>query len=174
MSSLSSKNTTCLPTTSSNPTLLFANLQNPLININAATYLPIKLTLLNFPSWRTQLKSFLVGYKLLGYVNGSTPCLLTTIPQKESVVPFFTSAETSFDARAKINKLYANKYRSQMMNLREKLKKSKGTKIVAKYFQNLISIANELALVNSLVSGDELVIHALNGIGFDFRKLQVV
>ncbi|XP_017980997.1 PREDICTED: uncharacterized protein LOC18592568 [Theobroma cacao] len=91
----------------------------------------------------------------------------------ENVVPFFAFAESSFDAWTKINKLYANKSRSRMMTLREKLTKPKGSKKVSEYFQNLRSVADELELVNSPVSEDDLVIHVLNGIGSDFKEIAV-
>ncbi|EOY10287.1 Uncharacterized protein TCM_025658 [Theobroma cacao] len=60
-----------------------------------------------------------------------------------------------------------------MMTLREKLTKPKGTKTVSEYFQNLRSVIDELALVNSPVSEDDLVIHALNEIRSDFKQIVV-
>ena len=67
--------------------------------------------------------------------------------------------------------MYANKSRSRMMNLRDKLNRPKGTISITKYFQSLHSIADELALIDSPVSDDDLVIHALHGIDSEFEKI---
>ncbi|KAM1725245.1 hypothetical protein ACFX12_016174 [Malus domestica] len=45
------------------------------VTINAAAQLPLKLTSTNFPSWRAQFNALLLGYDLLGYIDGSKPCL---------------------------------------------------------------------------------------------------
>ena len=153
--------------------------------------LPIKLTPLNFPSWRCQFQSMLIGYDLLGYINDSIQCLTTlvlkpgstTTPPEmisnlayvhwmwqdqlllhgiisstsEIVVPFITSSQSSKQAWDKIQSMYANKLRSRMMNLKDKLTKLRGTKNISKYFQSLRSIADELALINSPVNEDDLV-----------------
>ncbi|EOX93853.1 Uncharacterized protein TCM_002831 [Theobroma cacao] len=89
----------------------------------------------------------------------------------KSVVPFFASTETFFYAWNKITNLYANKSRFRMMNLSENVTKTKRTRSTSKYFQNLRSVANELALVNSPMSEEELVILAFYGIGIDFKKI---
>lgn len=73
----------------------------------------------------------------------------------------------------KLSKIYANKSRSRMMNLREKLAISKGNKTVSEYFQLLRSMADDLALTNKPVNEEELVIHALNGIGSYFREIAI-
>ena len=57
---------------------------NQLVTINAAAQLPIKLTPLNFPSWRCQFQSMLLGYDLLGYINGSIQCPSALVPQPSS------------------------------------------------------------------------------------------
>ncbi|KAL2475773.1 Retrovirus-related Pol polyprotein from transposon RE1 [Abeliophyllum distichum] len=47
---------------------------NPPIVINAHAQLPIKLTPTNFPAWHIQFHSLLVGFDLLGFVDGTFPC----------------------------------------------------------------------------------------------------
>lgn len=181
---------------------------NQLVTLNAAQ-LPIKLASTNFPSWRCQFSSILLGYDLLVYIAGSYPSpeplvtvkethaddknvtaktapnpayhhwirqdqllLLAIIASaSESVVPFISSAATSKETWEKIQKMYANWFRSRMMSLKDKLTKPRGGKIVTEYFQSLKVISHELALINSLVLDDDLVIKALNGIGSEYKEL---
>ncbi|OMO78714.1 hypothetical protein COLO4_24683, partial [Corchorus olitorius] len=89
----------------------------------------------------------------------------------EAVIPFFASCSSSKAAWTKINSMYANKSRSRMMQLREKLLQPKGSRSVQEYFQQIRHTTDELALVNSPVHEDELVIHILNGIGIEFREI---
>jgi hypothetical protein len=44
---------------------------NSLIAINAAAQLPLKLTPINYLTWRAQFNALLIGYDLLRYVDGS-------------------------------------------------------------------------------------------------------
>ena len=50
-----------------------------LITFNASSQLPLKLTPLNFLSWRSQLMSLLIGYNLQGYIDGTTSCPSQTL-----------------------------------------------------------------------------------------------
>ncbi|KAL8481114.1 hypothetical protein ACS0TY_027592 [Phlomoides rotata] len=43
------------------------------IPIFAHHHLPIKLTHINFPSWRTHLCALLNGFSLIGHIDGTTP-----------------------------------------------------------------------------------------------------
>lgn len=171
-----------------------------LIFINVNTQLPIKLSPTNFPSWRTQFNSLMLGHNLYGYLNGSMSTQKLYRPEgmrklspnpdykhwfqqdhlllygiiasaSESVVSFIASCTSSYEAWEKVVKLYANKSRSRMMNIRGKLSSSRGLQTVSEYFQCLRSIADALALINSPVTKEELVISALDGIGEEFNGL---
>ena len=61
-----------------------------------------------------------------------------------------------------------------MMNLREKLTKPQGNQTVTEFFQELRATSAELALINSHVTEDDLIIHKLNGIGNDFKEIVAV
>ncbi|KAL7230677.1 hypothetical protein ACSBR2_009035 [Camellia fascicularis] len=52
---------------------------NTLISINVAAQTPLKLTSSNYLSWKLQFHTLLHGYDLLGYIDGSTPCLSATL-----------------------------------------------------------------------------------------------
>ena len=49
-----------------------------LITINVAAQLPLKLTSLNYFSWRPQFNSLFYVLDLLGFLDGSTPCPAST------------------------------------------------------------------------------------------------
>jgi hypothetical protein len=55
------------------------NSDTHLIAFNASSQLPLKLTPLNFPSWRAQLMSLLIGYNLQGYIDGTIICPSQTL-----------------------------------------------------------------------------------------------
>lgn len=105
---------------------------------------------MNFPSWRAQFHSLLLGYDLMGFVDGSVPCPSKTVVKdgqtvspnpaytywvrqdqlllhaiiasvSESVMPLIASAKTSHEAWTKLGKLYANRSRSRVMDLKERL-----------------------------------------------------
>ena len=61
-----------------------------------------------------------------------------------------------------------------MMNLIEKLTKARENQTIIEFSRHLRATTNELALNNSLVTEDDLVIHALNGIGNDFKATAAV
>ena len=108
------------------------------VTINAAAQLPLKLTPTNFPSWRAQFNALLLGYDLMGYIDGSKPCHATSsvvsytfwIHQdqlllhailafvSEQIISLISSSKTSKEAWDKLTKLYANKTRFRVLNLK--------------------------------------------------------
>ncbi|XP_019161394.1 PREDICTED: uncharacterized protein LOC109158029 [Ipomoea nil] len=59
-----------------------------IIQLNAPTHFPIKLTTVNFPVWRRQIHATLVGFNLFGYADGTTkePAKFTC-PAQTSINP---------------------------------------------------------------------------------------
>ncbi|KAI5312491.1 hypothetical protein L3X38_041664 [Prunus dulcis] len=156
--------------------------------INADAQLPLKLTPLNYPSWRALFKALLLGYDLLGYVDGTLACLASNntfwkrqdqlilhailAPISESVISLIAAASTSKAALDKLNKLYANHTRSRVMSLKERLTFAHcDSKPVMEFLQSIKALVDELALVDSPISDDDLVIHILNGLGSDFKEI---
>ena len=58
-----------------------------------------------------------------------------------------------------------------MMNLNEKLHKLRENRSITEYFQQLRSIADDLALINAHAVEVDLVVYALNGIGNEFKEI---
>lgn len=67
--------------------------------------------------------------------------------------------------------MYANKFRIKMMSLDEKLKVPYGNRFMNEYFQTLRCVADDFALINSPITEDDLLIHALQGIGLEFKEI---
>lgn len=51
-----------------------SNNSHVLISLNAGTQIHPKLSGSNYPAWRVQFNALLVGYDLIGYVDGTHPC----------------------------------------------------------------------------------------------------
>ena len=125
---------------------------SPLIALHVSAQLPLKLTSTNYAAWRAQFESLLIGYDLLGYVDGSVvaPPLTVTDPVtatdslnpaysfwnrqdklilngiigsiSPALVPFIAAKKTSFAAWSSLEKTYASPSRGRIMELRQKLR----------------------------------------------------
>lgn len=196
-----SSNSTNIPLVVSSAIPLVSN--STLISINAASQIPIKLTPSNYPSWRAQFHSLLLGYDLIGFIDGSFSCPQKTttsstdasVPNptytywirqdqlllhaiiasvSETVLPLIASSTTSKEAWERLIKLYANKSRSRAMHLKEKLTLfRRESRSVSEYLQGLKSISDELCLIDHPISEDDLIIHVLNGLGSEFKEIAV-
>ncbi|KAF5450345.1 hypothetical protein F2P56_030705 [Juglans regia] len=169
-----------------------------IISINANAHLPYKLTSSNFPAWRAQLESLIIGYDLQGFINGSNPCpILGSNPTaeaiaanshwihqdklllngiftsvSESIMPLIATSSTSREAWLKLTRLYANRSRTRVMQLKDTLTSlSRGSKSVTDYLQQVKSTADELALVDSPLTNDDLTLYILNCLGSQFRDI---
>ena len=167
----------------------------PLIIINA-----LKLTPTNYPSWRAQFNYLLLGYNLWGYLNGDTPCPEATKNQNgvitlnplyshwvqqdqllfhaifaslsEPLMHFIAFATTSREAWDKIARTYANRSRSRLMSLKEKLSNTtRGNKSVTEFLQEVKIIADQLARVGAPLGDDDITLHCLNGIGSEYKEI---
>ena len=171
--------------------------------INTTSQLPLKLTGTNYPSWRAQFTSLLIGYELLGYVDGywllnlsasnhfqlyyCSSLHFTCIPAlvlsgqllnaifssvSENVMPLVATADTSREAWSTLARLFANRSRTRVMQLKETLTSSqRGTRSFSEFLQSVKSIADELALVDTPLTNDDLTLHILNGLGDEFHDI---
>ncbi|KAF5454781.1 hypothetical protein F2P56_024420, partial [Juglans regia] len=120
-----------------------------LIAINVGSQLPLKLTPSNFPSWRAQLMSLLIGYDLQGYLDG-------TIAFSKPVMPLIAASSTARDAWSKLQRLYANRSQSRS---------------VSEYLHAIKVLVDELAIIDSPVSANDITLYVLNGLGPEFRDI---
>ncbi|KAF5481156.1 hypothetical protein F2P56_001832 [Juglans regia] len=172
--------------------------ENNIVAINAHAQLPYKLNSSNFPAWCAQLDSLVIGYDLQGFIDGSNPCpILGTNPTakarvarsrwirqdklllngifasvSKSIMPLIAASGTSREAWLKLTHLYANRSPTRVMLLKDTLTSlTRGSKSVTEYLQQIKTIADELALVDSPLTNDDLTLYILNGLGSDFRDI---
>ena len=147
----------------------------------------------NYPTWRVQLNALLVGYDLIGFVDGTTTCLaanhqdyryrrrqdqlilyaiISSVDQ--TVVTMLRNVKTSKQAWDTLNKLFASKTRHRMLYLKDRLSQSfKGTQSMAQYLHGIKAVVDELAIIHCQIDDDDddLVIHTLNGLGSEYREV---
>lgn len=76
------------------------------------------------------------------------------------------------EAMGKLVSLFASKTRSRVMSLKKRLTlSSEGNKSVTEFLQSMRGIADELALAQSPVSDEDMIIFILNGLNPEFREL---
>ncbi|CAI0418289.1 unnamed protein product [Linum tenue] len=165
---------------------------DPLISIDVASQLPIKLTgAANYSSWRRQFHSLLAGYGLQGYLDGTiTPPPTSTLVgggttlasrhwtqqdqrifhaimasvDEETIAPFIVSCPTARDAWLGLERLFVSRSRSQRLNHVK-------NQSVSVFLTSLKRFANDLALAGHHVDDADLVLHALNGVGPEFEEI---
>lgn len=138
-----------------------------IIQINAATHFNTTLTSENFPVWRKQVQSTLIGFDLAHFVTGSKPVPAEyldaekTKPNPEfspwyrqdqiilaaligsckpTIQSLIASAETSQQAWERLVASYANSSRSRIISLKSKLASNpRGNRPVAEYLRDMKS-----------------------------------
>lgn len=169
------------------------------IQINASQSLSLKLNPNNYPSWYLQLDTLLAGLDLQGYIDGSFPCptptsaagISTANPEflrwkrqdklilhaiiasfTEAIVPNISQCQTAMQAMAKLRAMYASRTHSRVMVLKKRLSNaSQGNKSVTEYLNFVKGMADQLAMAQSPVQEDDLVVFILNGFSSDFKGI---
>ncbi|KAJ0872491.1 putative RNA-directed DNA polymerase [Helianthus annuus] len=173
---------------------------NSIVPLTASTHFPIKLTSHNFPSWRKQVLSTLIGLELDHHITGTSeppaknivngdaskpnPEYLPWFRQDQMIIsallgscsdaiqPLVSSAETARHAWNTLNSSYASGSRSRIISLKSKLSKNpKGSRSVTDFLHDMKSISDELAIAQCPIDEEDLVIHSMNQLGDDFAGL---
>ncbi|XP_019184049.1 PREDICTED: uncharacterized protein LOC109178954 [Ipomoea nil] len=166
----------------------------------SATYnFPITLTSTNFPVWRRQVHSTLIGFNLHGYVDGSiqeppkfsgsaqtatNPDYLLWVRQdqiivsallescSDSIQPLVSSASTAYDAWQRLTTTYASASRGRILSLKAKLTQNpRGTRSITVFLNDMRSIADALALAQSPVSDEDLIVYILTQLGDEYNSI---
>ncbi|XP_019163068.1 PREDICTED: probable LRR receptor-like serine/threonine-protein kinase At3g47570 [Ipomoea nil] len=131
-----------------------------IIQLTAPSHFPIKLTPSNFSVWRRQVQSTLIGFNLLGFIDGSV---------KEPAA-FNDSARTVANPAHLV--CYACATRGRIISLKAKLTKNpRGVRSVTAYLNDMRSIADELALAQCPVSDEDLVVYVLTQLGEEYNSI---
>ncbi|CAH9098367.1 unnamed protein product [Cuscuta epithymum] len=170
------------------------------VSLTASTHFPIKLTTSNYPVWKCQVHSALVGLGLDGYVDGSlappdkymdaaktqpNPCYSIWYRQDRTIIsallgscadviqPLISSATTAKQAWDKLSLTYASTSRGRIISLKTALSRTtKGGRSITEYVAEMYAISEALALAQNPISEEDLVINILNGLGSDYGELR--
>ncbi|GKE08007.1 retrovirus-related pol polyprotein from transposon TNT 1-94 [Tanacetum coccineum] len=90
----------------------------------------------------------------------------------ETIQPIISSVETSRQAWQSLTSSYASSSRSRIISLKSKLTKNpQGTKTISEFLHEMISIADELALAQSPIHEEDLVVHILAQLGDEYNNI---
>ncbi|KAF5471555.1 hypothetical protein F2P56_008336 [Juglans regia] len=172
--------------------------ETSIITINPATTINKKLTTATFLQWRAQFKALLIGYNFIDFVIGKHQCLAIDATNSATsqaahshwvrqdklllhailtststtITPLLASCKTSQQAWFALTRLYVGKSRTRAMQLKEDVTLStRGSRSVIEFLQSIKMLADELALIDHLVSDDDLILYILNGLGPEFREI---
>ncbi|KAK2985951.1 hypothetical protein RJ640_017579 [Escallonia rubra] len=90
----------------------------------------------------------------------------------ETILPHIFTVSSSYEACEHLLVLFANKSRSRVMSLKERLLNNPhGTRSIPEYLQHMRAIADDLALIDNPLSEDDLVLYTLGGLGPEFKEI---
>ncbi|KAL4580493.1 hypothetical protein LXL04_016688 [Taraxacum kok-saghyz] len=174
---------------------------NKYTQITAATHLTTKLTPHNYPVWRRQVEATLISLELADFIIGSSNQPPKEVKDKdgksisnpeyllwyckdqmilsallgscsESIQPLISSAPTARQAWERLNSSFASSSRSRIISLKSKLTKNpKGNRSITEFLQEMRSIADALALAQSPVSEEDLMVYILSQLGDDYNTI---
>ncbi|GJT33879.1 retrovirus-related pol polyprotein from transposon RE1 [Tanacetum coccineum] len=131
------------------------------IQITAATHFPIRLTANNFPVWRRQVESTLIGLELDAFIIGNQQPPKRFLDDKDGPRP-----------NPQYLPCFASGSRSRVISLKSKLVKiPKGTRSIAEYLPDMRAIADDLALAQSPITDEDLLVHILSQLGDDYGTI---
>ncbi|CAL1354708.1 unnamed protein product [Linum trigynum] len=167
---------------------------NTIITLNPASQFPTKLTSDNFPTWGAQLFTLLSGLDLLRFLDGTHPEPAATAPAAErrhwyrqyqlllhsilasvspDVAPYVSAATSYRQAWTILEQMFAMQSRQRIMNLKEKLlPKTQGNRPMVVYLQAMRTTAAELALVDSHVKSEDMILLSFVGFAKNAASLQ--
>ncbi|KAK2987221.1 hypothetical protein RJ640_022253 [Escallonia rubra] len=90
----------------------------------------------------------------------------------ETIQPHISTVSSSQEAWERLLVLFANKSRSRVMSLKERLfHNPRGTRSIPEYLQHMRAIADDLALIDNPLSEDDLVLYTIGGLGPEFKEI---
>lgn len=90
----------------------------------------------------------------------------------ETIQPIISSATTAADAWTRLTSSYANTSKGRIISLKAKLAKNpKGSRSVVEYLQDMKAIADDLALAQSPIAEENLVVNVITQLGDEFHPI---
>ncbi|XP_012854397.1 PREDICTED: uncharacterized protein LOC105973901 [Erythranthe guttata] len=138
------------------------------------------------------MTNLLLGYDLMGYIDGSFPCPQETAPEfkvwgrqdrllllaiqtavQGPAGPLITRCATAQEAWKTLATTYANKSNTQIVSLIEALTKlNQEGKSMSEYLQSVKTIIDDLNAIGHKMSDGEVVVHTLNGLPNSFKEIK--
>lgn len=92
----------------------------------------------------------------------------------DTIQPHISTVSSSQEAWERLLTLFANKSRSRVISLKERLLDNpRRSRSISEYLQEMRTIADDLALMDNPISEDDLILHILAGIGPEFKEVVV-
>ncbi|XP_057956235.1 uncharacterized protein LOC131149628 [Malania oleifera] len=141
-----------------------SNGNTPLVVINVSSQLHQKLTPSKFPSWRAQLTLLHIDYNLQGYLNGTDVCPSPTFSTSISFADSSSigSSNSTFWHWLMKDKLILHAILASVSKMRD-------SRSVSKYLHVIKVLVYELAMIDSSISVNDIILYVLNGLGFEYR-----
>ena len=90
----------------------------------------------------------------------------------DAIQPIIASASTAKEAWNHLNTSYTSTSRSRIISLKSKLAKNpRGIRPINKFFNEMRSISDELALAESPIHDDDLLVHILSQLGDEYNSI---
>ena len=171
-----------------------------LITINTTAQTPLKLISTNYLSWKLQFETLFIGYDLIRYIDGSTPCppnpilvdnVTITNPSHKfwirqdklllnaligslspTIIPFIACAKTAQEAWNILANTYAKPSRGRIKQIKNQLKHpSKGSQSITEFLHSVKATADELAILGAPMDPEDLTDTILDGLDEDYKEL---
>lgn len=93
----------------------------------------------------------------------------------QTVIPLVVTVDTSQDAWSTFTRLFANCSWTRVMQLQKELVLSQhGIHLVSEFLHSIKATIDELALINTPLTNDNLTLHVLNGLGAEFHDIVAI
>jgi hypothetical protein len=93
----------------------------------------------------------------------------------DNISPLIATAKTSVEDWSRLIQLYANRSRTRVMQLKESLTLlQKGDQSIFNYMQVVRTIVDELVMIDTPLSNDDITLYVLNGLGTNYKDIMLL
>ncbi|KAK3430798.1 hypothetical protein EUGRSUZ_E02344 [Eucalyptus grandis] len=124
------------------------------------------------------MEALLIGYNLMGFVDGTFVCPPLTISTGNQTMPNPVATTWICQDQLLLHAIFASVSEAMIpliascnsvMHLKDQFSTARRNScFVSEFLQEL---ANELAIIDTPISDDDLVIHALRGLGIEYKEI---
>ena len=93
----------------------------------------------------------------------------------DNISHLIATAKTSIEDWSRLIQLYANRSRTRVMQLKESLTLlQKGDQSIFNYMQVVRTIVDELVMIDTPLSNDDITLYVLNGLGTNYKDIMLL